>query len=184
MRSDGPAGYRRNGAFITQCDILTHCFRPFPSAPADGHGRVRDEVRLAREKGIIYDIGHGQGSFGFKTAAAMLAGGFEPDAISSDVHSISINGPAYDLLVTMSKFLCLGMGLGAIIRATTAGPADAIRHPELGRLTVGGIGDISVLEIEDGEFDYVDALGEQMKGGKRFVSRGTVQAGQWLEPPA
>ncbi|MDP6706930.1 MAG: amidohydrolase/deacetylase family metallohydrolase [Alphaproteobacteria bacterium] len=163
-------------------DILTHCFRPFPASPADGRGNVREEVRLARERGIVFDIGHGQGSFGFETCRAMLAGGFEPDTISSDVHSISIDGPAYDLLVTMSKFLCLGMGIDSVVRATTVAAADAVRRPELGRLTEGGIGDASVIQIEDGEFDYVDVLGERMAGDKGIVARGTVQGGAWTDP--
>ncbi len=163
-------------------DILTHCFRPFPASPADGRGNVREEVRLAREKGVIFDIGHGQGSFGFETCRAMFAGGFEPDCISSDVHSISIDGPAYDLLVTMSKFLCLGMELESVIRAASVGPADAVGRPELGRLSEGGIGDASVIAIEDGAFDYVDVLGEQMAGDKRIAARGTVQGGVWIEP--
>ena len=160
-------------------DILTHCFRPFPNAPADGRGNVRAETLRARERGIFFDIGHGQGSFGFKTTRAMLAGGFLPDCISSDVHSISIDGPAYDLLVTMSKFLCLDMPLNAVIRATTEGPASAIRRPELGRLSEGGIGDASVIEIEEGEFDYVDVMGELLKGDRGIRPRGTVQNGVW-----
>ena len=160
-------------------DILTHCFRPFPNAPADGRGNVRAETLRARERGIFFDIGHGQGSFGFKTTRAMLAGGFLPDCISSDVHSISIDGPAYDLLVTMSKFLCLDMPLDAVIRATTEGPASAIRRPELGRLSEGGIGDASVIEIEEGEFDYVDVMGELLKGDRGIRPRGTVQNGVW-----
>jgi dihydroorotase len=160
-------------------DILTHCFRPFPNAPADGRGNVRAETLRARERGIFFDIGHGQGSFGFKTTRAMLAGGFLPDCISSDVHSISIDGPAYDLLVTMSKFLCLDMPLDAVIRATTEGPAKAIRRPELGRLSEGGIGDASVIEIEEGEFDYVDVMGELLKGDRGIRPRGTVQNGVW-----
>lgn len=164
-------------------DILTHCFRPFPNAPADGRGEVREEARLARERGVVFDIGHGQGSFGFKTTRAMLAGGFLPDCISSDVHCISIDGPAYDLLVTMSKFLCLDVPLDAIIRATTVGPADAVRRPELGRLAEGGIGDASVIHIEQGEFDYVDVMGEHLQGGQCIRAGGTVQGGVWIDPP-
>jgi len=79
-------------------DILTHCFRPFPNAPVDGHGGIREEVLEARRRGVIFDIGHGGGSFGFRTAEAMLAAGFLPDVISSDVHTLSINGPAFDQL--------------------------------------------------------------------------------------
>src|SRR5262249_28284590 len=104
-------------------DVLTHCFRPFPNAPVQGGGRIREEVLEARRRGVVFDIGHGSGSFGFRTAEAMLAAGFLPDVISSDVHTLSINGPAFDQLVTMSKFLCLGMGLADVVRAGTAAPA-------------------------------------------------------------
>jgi dihydroorotase len=163
-------------------DILTHCFRPFPNAPSDAQGQVREEVLLARTRGVFYDIGHGQGSFGFKTARAMLANGFAPDCISSDVHCLSIGGPAYDLAVTASKFLSLGMPLMDVVRASTAGPADAIRRPELGRLAEGGVGDASVLALEEGAFDYVDVMGEKLAGKWRLAPRGTVQGGQWIEP--
>src|SRR5712664_3662981 len=107
-------------------DVLTHCFRPFPSAPVRGDGRIREEVLAARERGVIFDIGHGGGSFGFRTAELMLEAGFLPDVISSDVHALSINGPAFDQLVTMSKFLALGMPLGAIVSAATTAPAAAL----------------------------------------------------------
>src|SRR5207302_530816 len=107
-------------------DVLTHCFRPYPNAPTAPGGGVRDEVLKARERGVIFDIGHGGGSFGFGTTREMMKSGFLPDVISSDVHCLSIDGPAYDLLVTMSKFLCLGMDLGAIIRSATESPAAAI----------------------------------------------------------
>src|SRR5258707_7165091 len=115
-------------------DIVTHCFRPFPNAPAAPDGSVREEVAAARERGIVFDIGHGGGSFGFRTAEAMLAAGFLPDVISSDVHALSIKGPAFDQLVTMSKFLCLGMELADAIRASTAAPAAALGRTDIGRL--------------------------------------------------
>src|SRR5436305_4019569 len=92
-------------------DILTHCFRPFPNAPVAPDGSVREEVQEARRRGVVFDIGHGSGSFGFATAEHMLEAGFLPDAISSDVHALSINGPAYDQIVTMGKFLALGLDL-------------------------------------------------------------------------
>ena len=112
-------------ARLRRGDILTHCFRPFPNAPVQEDGQIREEVLEARRRGVIFDIGHGSGSFGFRTAEAMLAAGFLPDVISSDVHALSINGPAFDQLVTMSKFLCLEMALIDVIRASTAAPAAA-----------------------------------------------------------
>ncbi len=75
-------------------DILTHAFRPFPNSPATVQGSVKPAVLTARKRGVLFDIGHGMGSFSFKTARAMLANGFLPDTISSDVHALCINGPA------------------------------------------------------------------------------------------
>ncbi|MGE0724825.1 MAG: amidohydrolase/deacetylase family metallohydrolase, partial [Alphaproteobacteria bacterium] len=153
-------------------DVLTHCFRPFPNAPLAPDGRVREEIAAARERGVIFDIGHGGGSFGFKTTRGMLAAGFLPDVISSDVHQISIAGPAYDLLVTLSKFLTLGVPLAEVIRRATETPAKAVGRPELGRLAPGGPGDASVIAIEDGDVVYRDVLGETIKGKQRIVARG------------
>jgi dihydroorotase len=163
-------------------DILTHCFRPYPNAPVAPDGAVREEIIAARARGVVFDIGHGSGSFGFGSARAMLDAGFLPDVISSDVHSVSIEGPAFDLLHTMSKFLSLGMSLEAIIRSTTAAPASAIRRPELGTLAPGGIGDATVLAVEEGAFTFRDVLGETIKGERRFVPRGAVMGGTWWEP--
>jgi dihydroorotase len=162
-------------------DVLTHCFRPYPNAPSAPGGGVRDEVLKARERGVIFDIGHGAGSFGFGTAREMMKSGFLPDVISSDVHCLSIDGPAFDLLVTMSKFLCLGMDLGAVIRSATAAPAAAIGHPEIGTLKPGSPGDATVIAIEDGSFVYRDVLGEEVPGKQRLASRGLVLAGKWHE---
>jgi dihydroorotase len=160
-------------------DVLTHCFRPFPAAPARGDGRVREEILEARERGVLFDIGHGMGSFGFATAEAMLEAGFMPDAISSDVHSLSIHGPAYDQLVTLSKFLMLGMEIKDIVAATTSGPARAIRRPDLGTLALGGIGDATVLDIVDGPVDFKDSLGLTRTGDKSFGLSGVVIGGKW-----
>ena len=164
-------------------DILTHCFRPFPNAPVEGRGRVREEVLAARQHGVIFDIGHGSGSFGFRTAEAMLAAGFFPDVISSDVHSLSINGPAFDQLVTMSKFLSLGMELVEVIRASSAGPAAVLGRADIGRLEIGAAGDATLLELAEGEFDYRDVLGETRSGRWRLKARGLVVAGRWWHPP-
>ena len=163
-------------------DILTHCFRPFPNAPVEAGGRIREEVLEARRRGVIFDIGHGSGSFGFRTAEAMLAAGFLPDAISSDVHTLSINGPAFDQLVTMSKFLCLGMELVDVIRASTAAPAAALGRTNIGRLEIGAAGDATLLEMAEGEFDYRDVLGETRKGQWRLNVRGLVVGGRWWHP--
>jgi len=164
-------------------DILTHCFRPFPNAPVQRDGRIREEVLEARRRGVIFDIGHGSGSFGFRTAEAMLTAGFPPDVISSDVHALSIKGPAFDQLVTMSKFLCLGMELIDVIRASTAAPAAALGRTDIGRLQIGAVGDATVLELAEGDFEYRDVLGEARTGRQRLNARGLVVTGGWWYPP-
>jgi dihydroorotase len=163
-------------------DVLTHAFRPFPNAPVDHQGKVKDAVLRARERGVLFDIGHGKASFAFKTARAMLANGFWPDTISSDIHKLCIDGPAFDQVTTLSKFLCMGMPLPDVIAATTVNTATALKRPELGTLKTGRIGDATLLSIREGAFDYVDAVGEHMTGDKRIASAGVVLAGRWWHP--
>jgi dihydroorotase len=163
-------------------DVLTHAFRPFPNAPIDHQGKIKDAVLRARQRGVRFDIGHGKGSFAFKTARGMLANGFYPDTISSDVHALCINGPAFDQVTTLSKFLCMGMPLRDVIAATTANAAMALKRPELGTLRVGSVGDAAILSVKRGEFDYVDVVGEHVTGDKRIFSEGVVIAGRWWHP--
>lgn len=160
-------------------DVITHCFRPFPNSPAHPLGGVREEIQLARDKGIIFDIGHGVGSFGYATAEAMLEAGFLPDAISSDVHCLSIEGPAYDQLVTLSKFLNMGVDLNDVIRASTIGPANAVRMPDLGSLTPGTIGDATVLHMAMGEYSFMDSTGDTRPGDRMLQLDGVVLDGKW-----
>ena len=160
-------------------DILTHCFRPFPNNPTTPDGGVRPAVIEARKRGVIFDIGHGMGSFAFKTAKTMLANDFFPDCISSDVHALCIDGPAFDLLTTMSKFLCLGAPLAETVKAATEAPARALRRSDLGTLKPGAAGDASVLELVSGDFDYVDSTGERLAGGTRLKARAVVMNGHW-----
>jgi dihydroorotase len=154
----------------------------FPNAPITGQGRVKDAVVAARKRGVIFDIGHGKGSFAFKTARAMLANGFEPDTISSDIHTLCIEGPAFDQVTTLSKFLCLGMPLDRVIASTTVNAAMAMKRPELGTLKVGSIGDVTLLRLEEGRFDYVDVLDEHLEGNQRLTSAGVVLGGRWWHP--
>lgn len=163
-------------------DVLTHAFRPFPNAPCTAQGTVRPAVVAARKRGVLFDIGHGMGSFSFKTARAMLANGFPPDTISSDVHALCINGPAFDQVTTMSKFLCLGMSLSDVIKASTVDAAFALKRPELGSLKPGSAGDATLLSVDEGRFDYVDVTGEHLIGKTKINSRGVVIAGKWWWP--
>jgi dihydroorotase len=160
-------------------DILTHCFRPFPNAPSHPGGGVRPEVLAARERGVIFDIGHGAGSCGFATSRAMLAAGFKPDVISSDVHILSIDGPAYDLLQTLAKFHALGMSLPEVVACGTTHAAQAIRRPDLGTLQVGRVGEASIFEVLSEPTEYKDVVGEVITGASRFVAHGLVLDGKW-----
>lgn len=174
-----PPSYEEVLAMLRPGDVLTHAFRPFPNAPITGQGRVKDAVVAARRRGVIFDIGHGKGSFAFRTARAMLANGFPPDTISSDVHTLCIDGPVFDQVTTLSKFLCLGMPLGEVIAASTVNAAHAMKRPELGTLKPGAVGDATVLRLREGHFDYVDVVGEHLDGELRLTSEGVVIAGRW-----
>jgi dihydroorotase len=174
-----PPSYEEVIGMLRPGDVLTHAFRPFPNAPVTAQGKVKPAVLEARARGVLFDIGHGKGSFSFKTARAMLANGFMPDTISSDVHALCIDGPAYDQVTTMSKFLCMGMPLSEVIKQSTVNAAMALKRPELGSLKPGSVGDATILSVKEGEFDYEDVLGEHMTGTKRIVADGTVIGGKW-----
>ncbi len=158
-------------------DTLTHCFKPFPNAPCTADGRVKEACWAAREKGVLFDIGHGAGSFDFGVAEAMMQAGFPPDIISSDVHVLCIDGPAYDNMETMSKFLLLGMALPDIVRAVTAAPAKALGRPDLGNLSPGSAGDATVMRIEEGCFTFTDVMQQTRAGRQRFALDCMVVAG-------
>jgi dihydroorotase len=163
-------------------DVLTHCFRPFPNTPVTPDGKVRPEVLAARQRGVLFDIGHGMGSFSFKVARTMLDNGFYPDTISSDVHALCINGPAFDQVTTLSKFLNLGMSFPQVIRTTTENAALTLSRPDLGNLKPGSIGDVAILSVDEGEFNYVDVVGETLVGDKKVNVQGVVLAGNWWHP--
>ena len=177
-----PPSYEAVVARLRGGDVLTHCYRPFPNAPVTGTGAVKPAIIEARERGVYFDVGHGMGSFSWKTARAMLAAGFPPDTISSDVHAYCIGGPAYDQLTTMSKFLALDMPLRDIVAASTLNAAKALNRPELGTFKEGGAGDASVLSIQDGLFDLEDVRGEVVSTDRRLKAEGVVLGGRWWHP--
>ena len=174
-----PPSYGEVVARLRKGDVLTHCFRPFPNAPMHGDGRVRDEVRAARERGVIFDIGHGQGSFSWKSARAMLAEGFRPDVISSDVHAFCIDGPAHDNLRVMTKFLALGWTLPEVVEACSMAPARAIRRGDLGHLSVGAVGDVSVFREVKGDIALDDVMGVVVNHDRHLAPVGIARAGIW-----
>ena len=160
-------------------DVLTHCFRPFPNAPCHADGTIRASVLAARARGVLFDIGHGMGSFSWDTAHKMVGAGFWPDTISSDVHAMCIQGPAWDLLRTMTKFLALGLTLDEVVARATVNAASALRRPELGTLAVGAVGDASVIALEDRAIDLEDVLGEVVSHPLQLTAKGMVMGGAW-----
>jgi len=161
-------------------DVLTHCFRPFPNSPVSVDGSPRPAVLAARERGVLFDIGHGMGSFSFDVARKMLAAGFAPDTISSDIHDLNMDGPVFDQATTLSKFLALGLPLSEVIRATTASPASAIRRPELGTLQPGTPGDATVFTVERGAHDLTDSTGTTVTAAERIAVSAVVLGGRYL----
>ena len=162
-------------------DIVTHCFTARRSGHniLDDHDRVLPEIRDARDRGILFDVGHGSGSFAFDVARAALDDGFPPDAISTDLHMFSIKGPVYDLPTTMSKFLMLGMPLKEVIRLTTLAPARIIgRDDLLGTLKTGAPADIAVLDMQKVSFELQDANGDTRTGNRKLTCARCVRAGK------
>jgi dihydroorotase len=164
-------------------DIVTHCFTPAGNGLVDGN-RLIDAAGPAREKGIIFDSGHGFGSFDYSVAETAFGAGFWPDTISTDLHSLSASGPVGDLATTMSKFLNLGMPLPEVIRAATSRPAYVIgRLGTIGALRVGAVADITVLETAAGQFTFSDSSGETRTGSERLLVSATIRAGiPWGSP--
>ena len=164
-------------------DIVTHCFHGNPGGTIlDDDGRVSPACFEARERGVLFDVGHGVGSFAFRVARAALAQEFPPDTISSDIHTYNVDGPVYDQVTTLSKLVHLGMPLADVIAATTSRPATAIRRQgELGSLADGRGADVTVLELVAGEHRLDDAAGESVVAEEILVPRWVVRGGVPLE---
>jgi len=162
-------------------DILTHSFRGPINSLLDSSDQLIPEAIAARGRGVIFDLGHGQGSFSFRVGQVLFDQGVLPDIISSDVHAYSINGPAYDLPTTMSKFLGIGMEINEIIAAVTTTPAQVLGMADsLGSLQVGREADITVLKLESGKFTFRDAQGEKLQTNQRFMPMMTLKGGTLL----
>ena len=136
-------------------------------------------MRRAVENGILLDVGHGAGSFAFRTAEKAFAQGVLPGTISSDVHQGNVNGPVYDLATTLSKFLHLGISLEEVFRRATSNPAKAFAFPAgTGTLKVGATADVAVFELREAPWGMVDSLGEKRGGTLRLRPMATVKGGR------
>jgi dihydroorotase len=160
-------------------DIVTHCYHGNEGGILDAHGRVFPEVFQARERGVVFDIGHGIGSFTWRVARAALEQDFPPTTISSDVHAHNVEGPVFDQATTLSKLLHLGMPEADVVRATTSAAAAAIRREDrLGSLSPGREADITVLELADNPTRLTDGAHESVVADRCLVPRWVVRKGE------
>ena len=161
-------------------DIFTHAYAHVGGRHpiVDEAGRLQPYVLEARKRGVIFDVGHGGGSFLYRQAVPATKQGFYPDVISTDLHTGSMNSGMKDILNTMSKFLNLGMPLEDVIRSNTARAAEVIKQPALGHLGAGAEADIAVLSLLKGEFGFIDTGGGKMAGSQKLECELTVKGGQ------
>jgi dihydroorotase len=160
-------------------DILTHCSRPLPNAVAEESGDVLPACLAARDRGVLFDVGHGRGSFSFASFRRMRDAGFLPDIVSSDVHAFNHLDRGVDLMSTMSKLHALGVPLETVIGMATGKPAAALRRSDLGHIRVGDPADLSVIEIVQDVTTLADATGDTLRADSRIAARGVVRGGAW-----
>lgn len=158
-------------------DIITHSFHGKDNNLLD-NGQIKPQTQAARDRGVKFDIGHGKDSLNFHTAARAKELGFMADTISTDLHSRSICKPVYSLSETMDKFLALGYTLEECVEKVTSAPAELLSLEKLGRLRVGGLGDLTIFGLETGEFSFLDSNKNEMKGEQSIAVRYTVVNGQ------
>ena len=160
-------------------DILTHCFHGSRCGILDDGRKVRKSVHEAMERGVIFDVGHGAGSFSWDTVETAMNQGVAPQTISSDLHIYNVNGPVYDLANVVTKFLHLGMPLDDAIAKVTSVPAEVIlMSDKIGTLTPGAWGDAIISELREGEFQLMDSRGEARISRQNFVPVTVVKGGR------
>ena len=161
-------------------DIFTHAYAHVNGRTpiVDENQKVRSYAVEAQKRGVIFDVGHGGGSFVFSQAVPAMQQGFKPNSISTDLHTGSMNGGMKDMLNIMSKFLNLNMSLQEVIAISTWNPAQIIQRPELGHLSVGAEADLTLLKLEKGDFGFIDTQRKKMKGTQKLNCELTLRAGE------
>lgn len=161
-------------------DIFTHAFGKVSDRMSviDEQGKVQPFVLKARKKGILFDVGHGGGSFHFSEAVPALEQGLLPDAFGTDLHRGSMNSGMKDMLNIMSKYLNMGMRVEDIILRATWNSANAIKREDLGHLSVGAVADIALLSMREGNFGFIDSGGKKMEGDRKLEAELTIRAGK------
>ena len=166
-------------------DLVTHCFHGHRGGVLDRDGKALPAVRAAVERGVLLDLGHGAGSFSWDVAERALAEGLPPHTISSDLHHHNVDGPVYDLLTTVAKYLHLGMPLDDALARVTAVPARTLlMEDRVGTLRPGAEGDAVVFRLEEGSFPLVDSHRQERLGRQRLVPAVVVKGGRRYEPTA
>lgn len=161
-------------------DIFTHTYANVRGRMSivDGNNKLHDFVKEAQNKGIIFDVGHGGGSFAFSQAIPAINQGLKPNTISTDLHTGSMNGGMKDLLNVMSKFLNMGLNLNEVITSVTWDAAKSIKKENLGNLSVGSIADITILNLREGDFGFIDTKNKKMNGTKKLECELTIKDGK------
>jgi dihydroorotase len=158
-------------------DIYTHCFSGLRNELGPD-GKVSKALWDGRKRGVIFDVGHGGGSFTWRVAVPAIKEGFLPDSISTDLHVDSMNAGMHDMLNVMDKFLALGLSVDQVIARSTWNPAREIHHEELGNLSVGAPADVAVLKMVNGDFGFVDMYGARMDGHRKLECEMTLRDGK------
>jgi dihydroorotase len=158
-------------------DIYTHVYSGLRNELLDT-GKVNPGLWEGRKRGVLFDVGHGGGSFAWRVAVPAIQEGFKPDSISTDLHIGSMNAGMKDMLNVMSKFLALGLSLDEVVKLSTWNPAREIKQEGLGHLSVGAMADVAVLSLEKGKFGFVDSFGGRQRGTQKLVCEMTVKDGK------
>ena len=158
-------------------DIYTHVFSGLRHE-VDPPGRLNQGLWDGRKRGVIFDVGHGGGSFLWRVAVPAMQAKFYPDSISTDLHVASMNAGMKDMLNVMSKFLALGMPLGDVVLRSTWNPAREIKQDGLGHLSIGAVADIAVLRLDRGDYGFVDVNGARFRGTERLACELTLKDGK------
>lgn len=161
-------------------DIFTHAYAALRNRGrvVNEQGKVEPFVFAAQKKGIVFDVGHGGGSFAFEQAIPAMKQGFKPNSISTDLHIGSMNGGMNSILNVMSKFLNMNMPINEVIKSATWSPAKYIKRTDLGHLTVGSKADIAILKLIKGDFGFVDTKGVKIKGNQKLECEATIKDGK------
>lgn len=158
-------------------DIYTHTYLSVVPM-LDPEGRLLPYLLAARRRGVIFDVGHGGGSFSFRQAIPAVKQGFMADSISTDLHVDSMNAGMKDMLNLMSKFLNMGVPLDDVVARATWNPAREIHREQYGHLSVGAVADVAVLRLIEGNFGFVDSERRRMGGTRKLICELTLKGGR------